>query len=392
MRQSITKGQSEFSLAIASRALAASTVAYLEPKSRGMTFTAYDSIEKDTLLPPFSHLVSAKNCGKDISVNAKEEKKALDDSEEGGRDDDSFINGASIGVETVGTGKDRTKTSAASTEATTVDSSSSKAAPFCGVATCLDNVICDEACTSEGDPTSNATLDSAMNLQAKYNGDYEIEEFSDDKRSVRCLIAVVHGKVVVKKKVNIIQGEKDTDSLEYTPGSISITFRGTDTLDNVIKDTKAIALKYDNPPFVPEGGQGVEGDKSRKELEKDIKGAYVHHGINETWSNWNMRETTLQHLYNKIIELNRETQEAQRGGLLMPPFAALPTIDITGHSLGGSLAVLMAFDLSNSLSYTGMSGLAYIRVYTFGCPRHGNVSFRKVHVCIVLSYEFMCLM
>jgi len=340
MRQSITKGQSEFSLAIASRALAASTVAYLEPKSRGMTFTAYDSIEKDTLLPPFSNIVSAKNCGKDISVNAKEDKKELDDSEEGGRDDDSFINGASIGVETVGTGKDRTKTSAASTEATTVDSSSSKAAPFCGVAAaCLDNVICDEACTSESDPTSNATLDSAMNLQAKYNGDYEIEEFSDDKRSVRCLISVVHGMVVVKKKPNVIQGEKDIDSLEYTPGSIAITFRGTDTLDNVIKDTKAIALKYDNPPFVPEGGQGVEGDKSRKELEKDIKGAYVHHGINETWSNWPLRETTLQHLYNKIIELNRETQEAQRAGLLMPPFAVMPTIDITGHSLGGSLAV-----------------------------------------------------
>lgn len=44
----------EFSVSVAARALAASTVAYLEPQSRGLTFSAYNSILNDSLLPPFS--------------------------------------------------------------------------------------------------------------------------------------------------------------------------------------------------------------------------------------------------------------------------------------------------------------------------------------------------
>lgn len=44
-------------------------------------------------------------------------------------------------------------------------------------------------------------------------------------------------------------------------------------------------------------------------------------------------------------------------------------ITVTGHSLGGALAVFCALDLEQIYGN--------INLYTFGCPRVGNTAFAK---------------
>ncbi|KAL9189814.1 hypothetical protein ACHAXT_009489 [Thalassiosira profunda] len=64
-----------FSLTVAGRALAASTVAYLEPHARGLKFAAYDGIVKQTLLPPFSEVAAKEARGRDISKQSSLEQE-----------------------------------------------------------------------------------------------------------------------------------------------------------------------------------------------------------------------------------------------------------------------------------------------------------------------------
>lgn len=51
----------------------------------------------------------------------------------------------------------------------------------------------------------------------------------------------------------------------------------------------------------------------------------------------------------------------------------------TGHSLGGAVASLAAFDIARELNVSTQR----IKLYTFGCPRLGNKAFvREFHeVC-----------
>ncbi|KAJ0967439.1 hypothetical protein J5N97_024356 [Dioscorea zingiberensis] len=52
-------------------------------------------------------------------------------------------------------------------------------------------------------------------------------------------------------------------------------------------------------------------------------------------------------------------------------------IYVTGHSLGGALATLLALELSSS--QMARSGLISITMYNFGSPRVGNKRFAKVY-------------
>ncbi|KAL7541789.1 hypothetical protein ACHAXR_011216 [Thalassiosira sp. AJA248-18] len=325
--------QSDFSLAVAARALAASTVVYHEPHSRGMTFSAYDAMVKETLLPPFSDVVPIDQCcGRDIS---SKEDAVVDEGDDLSAKDESV-----------------------------------------------------ERALHENDKDADAAVDGGevKEMLKRFNGNYELYEKYDrsGKQKVRCLVAVVHGRV---RKINSRHGEDNTegattttsvkDNLEYLPGAISMTFRGTDTLENVLADVKAITVQYDDPPFVPSGipEQNCDG------IKMGMKNATVHHGFRDAWYGDDLRQTVLQYACDKVKELNQEIQEVKRLGLAILPSTAdpaVPTIDIVGHSLGGSIAVLAAFDLAKSLSYVQSSKQAHIRVYTMGCPRVGNVRFAKL--------------
>ncbi|KIY92224.1 Lipase [Monoraphidium neglectum] len=52
-------------------------------------------------------------------------------------------------------------------------------------------------------------------------------------------------------------------------------------------------------------------------------------------------------------------------------------VRITGHSLGGAIATLCAYDLSARPPKTGAGSLE-VSMYTFGAPRVGNKAFAKV--------------
>ena len=63
------------------------------------------------------------------------------------------------------------------------------------------------------------------------------------------------------------------------------------------------------------------------------------------------------------------------------------TVTITGHSLGGALAALTAFDYTRSIrrdeegetEEENTGPVVYVRVYTYGEPRVGNEAFAKAY-------------
>ena len=345
----------EFSLAVASRALAASTVSYLEPQARGMTFAAFDAIVKDTLLPPFSNVVSADECGKDLS------SMHSGDSGSGG----DIATNESIEIEQA---LDEGTQSAVDADANTSNNNN-----------------------------DNEHNDVLRDFQTRFNGDYELYEQYDrsGKQKVRCLVAVIHGKVKEMSSSSNSSNnntsddhggenrQSQTDHLRYIPGSISMTFRGTDTLENVIADVRALTVQYNDAPFLPSGVEGTECTGTTSSME--VKFATVHQGFRDAWYGDELRQTVLQYISGKIKELNDENvaakehqQQGTENGLIIAPNLLVPTIDIVGHSLGGSVAILAAFDLAKSLAYIHSAKQAHIRVYTMGCPRVGNVQFAKL--------------
>ena len=367
--------QPQFSLAVAARALAASTVSYLEPQARGMTFTSYDAIAKDALLPPFSNVVHTTECGKDISsTNKKDGKETTTDDQSIA----SFVTPATTNNNGNGSvNPSTTDVSSANEKESAVSEVDGEIVKLCGISACLD--MCNDKFDEEDTSTADKEL-SVAELKKKFSGDYEIlEEYDQNgKEKVRCLIAVVHGRVRNKpaKDGQAVSDDKEVkkEDMEYVPGSMSISYRGTDTLANVVADVKAIAVPYDDPPFMPAGVS--EAAVSRDWFDKNVKGSRVHHGFKEAWYGDELRKKVLQVSFDKIVQLNRENKEAHQLGLTVSPSCATrPTIDIVGHSLGGSIAILAAYDLANTLSYIGMSKQARIRSYTFGCPRVGNVLF-----------------
>lgn len=368
-----------FSLSVASKALAAATFTYLEPQSRGMTFSAYNTIERDVLLPPFSDIVSADERGKDISNNTNTDSTGEeipinnDATTNSDADDDN-----TFGTQTTAASNVNSKQTNQSTADGTysVPSSYKKVdiLTFCGITLCVDECSDPSGGGEQSSSTNNIKNKNAsiVELQIKFNGDYELHEKYDrsGKQRVRCLIAVVHGRVVKREGVETV---KDIGSLEYIPGSISLTFRGTDTLENVVADVKVVPLPYDVPLFIPMGATTCQ----QEEVDKDI-GIHIHHGFREAWVGDGLRDSVLQYLYEKILQLYQESDEAQYLGLhIIKNRCTAPTVDITGHSLGGSIAVLASYDLANTLLYIGSSNMANIRCYTFGCPRVGSVLFSK---------------
>lgn len=202
-------------------------------------------------------------------------------------------------------------------------------------------------------------------LQRRFSGKYEIKEIYDrnGKETIRCLIAVVHGNYSSAKS-------NDEHNYKYQSGSISITFRGTDTLENVLADVQFLTVRYEAQPF------NASNDSVEQETEKLTQQpqyhSTVHAGFRDAWYGDNLRTNVMKCVCDRVDELNR--QNAYVASLGIEVIDSVPTIDIAGHSLGGSLAVLAAYDLAKTLS---IGERANIRVYTHGCPRVGNGTFAQ---------------
>lgn len=145
----------------------------------------------------------------------------------------------------------------------------------------------------------------------------------------------------------------------FTPPAISVTFRGTDTLENVLADVKAHRVSFGNMPK-----------------------AKVHAGFRDAWYGDQLRTSVLEYVCEKSVELTKEIEELCIAGYSIlsgkgDASQGAVTIDIVGHSLGGSMAVLAAYDIAQNLSSKEKESFHHIRVYTLGYPRVGNVRFIK---------------
>jgi len=130
-------------------------------------------------------------------------------------------------------------------------------------------------------------------------------------------------------------------------------------LENVLADVKAHRVSFGNMPK-----------------------AKVHAGFRDAWYGDRLRTSVLEYVCEKAVELTKEIEELRIAGYYILSgerysSRGAVTIDIVGHSLGGSLAVLAAYDIAQNLSSKEKASFHHIRVYTLGCPRVGNVRFIK---------------
>ncbi|KAK9907744.1 hypothetical protein WJX75_009081 [Coccomyxa subellipsoidea] len=130
--------------------------------------------------------------------------------------------------------------------------------------------------------------------------------------------------------------------LGWGPGRIVIVFRGTNSLKNVAADLQAWQVPH--PP--PRGNHFCGGRPA------------VHQGFLKSW--------TANGLGQRIVERVLDIVTSHEW--------ACTKVYLTGHSLGGALANLAAYDIARALERLN-GRVTRVICYTFGSPRTGNHAF-----------------
>ncbi|EFN52844.1 hypothetical protein CHLNCDRAFT_138296 [Chlorella variabilis] len=136
--------------------------------------------------------------------------------------------------------------------------------------------------------------------------------------------------------------------LSWRDGQLLLAFRGTASAANAVTDMKAWQT-----PVVPRRYHAGR-------LVKAHAGFYHAYTANED--------------RHKLLSRIQEIVGGFGGGA---GAAAGLRLYLTGHSLGGALAILAAYDLQR------LFPAAYTTVYTFGSPRVGNAAFAAEYRCLV---------
>lgn len=123
---------------------------------------------------------------------------------------------------------------------------------------------------------------------------------------------------------------------------VVMTFRGSVNIPNWINNLDFFYTPYPNPSCNETGGLGPNGE-----------GCQVHRGFLNVYTS--IRDA----LFAATTELLTRYTSASNGK---------PTLLVTGHSLGGALAILGGVD--SSLTFAAAA--SEILIYTFGEPRVGN--------------------
>eukprot|EP00887_Chlorella_sp_A99_P000326 scaffold13.g326.t1 len=133
--------------------------------------------------------------------------------------------------------------------------------------------------------------------------------------------------------------DEDTDThavIGWSSSQAVLAFRGTSSMENTMTDLKSWRVKYTLEPVW----------RGRK--------VGVHAGFLNAWLDGGFNNKVLDRL--AAIDAARAGQQPLR-------------IWVTGHSLGGALAVLASQQISRA------HPASHITLYTFGCPRVGNSAF-----------------
>lgn len=135
--------------------------------------------------------------------------------------------------------------------------------------------------------------------------------------------------------------------------SLVISFRGTANLQNAKGDLQAWLVKFNAGVDVEQAAMAAQPSGKQPNDR-----AAVHAGFQACWQS---------KLKTDLCELIEELLHAS------PAKAACTTVYITGHSLGGAMAILAAYDIA------GLGLWRSMRVYTFGAPRPGNRAFARLY-------------
>lgn len=166
---------------------------------------------------------------------------------------------------------------------------------------------------------------------------------------------------------------------------IVIAFRGTSRMSNVKKDSAFWNVRWSeaeerkesnsNAPNFTNNDQGDEVEPETPEspglwerldnyYNDDKEEPAVHAGFLSLWNS--LRSDVRKKL--RLAEREMDMEDTESGFEVV----------VTGHSLGGALAVLCAYHLSRWFKWRGSKSPRLI-VYTFGQPRVGNVAFEKTY-------------
>jgi hypothetical protein len=151
--------------------------------------------------------------------------------------------------------------------------------------------------------------------------------------------------------------EETTDThavLGWGPDALVVAFRGTASMANVATDLKAWAVRY-QPPSKAAHREGLAGWVGKVPDSLPVR---VHGGFYGAWRGAGFSRRLLSKVQAAI-----DAWPSLEGRRVL----------LTGHSLGGALAALAAFEIKRA------NPALEITCYTYGAPKVGNRAFARAY-------------
>ncbi len=179
--------------------------------------------------------------------------------------------------------------------------------------------------------------------------------------------------------------DKYTDThilVAYSDDRVIFSFRGTASDINARTDLKMKLVDFDpaNDPVMINWIAGSGKNEEERYYQQHSMKAQVHQGFFECWRK--VRDDVYA-VFDRLVMPRPEQQESNEarqgkgsGAQRIQPRRA---VLLTGHSLGGALASLFAFDLAVEMRKRSGKSRVPICCYSFGSPRTGNFVWMTRH-------------
>ncbi|KAL3142108.1 hypothetical protein ABBQ32_004726 [Trebouxia sp. C0010 RCD-2024] len=182
----------------------------------------------------------------------------------------------------------------------------------------------------------------------------------DYSEAERTILTLDKAKELYGLESHELLWEKKHDTkclMAFGPDAILLAFRGTASLKNATADLQAWQAVH--PPL---RGRYWTGQRPR-----------VHAGFLKSWLAGKLKQKVVSSVL-KALQDQKKTNSIKR-------------VLVTGHSLGGALANLCAFDIAWGIKEAGATcdngGKVEVSCYTFGAPRAGNFAFKSEYNALV---------